>query len=59
MIERKRSSSPKFQVHNNALLSSQNPYSFNIISENPGEWGRIITGIPWEEFLRINPVGLF
>ena len=39
---RKRSSSPKFQVHNNALLSAQNAGTFSEITKNPVEWGRII-----------------
>ncbi|HJX70766.1 MAG TPA: DUF4143 domain-containing protein, partial [Bacteroidales bacterium] len=41
-VIRKRSSSPKFQVHNNALSSSQNTETFNTISENSREWGRIV-----------------
>ena len=41
-IIRKRSSSPKFQVHNNALLSAQKNEYFNEIREKPEEWGRII-----------------
>ena len=39
---RKRSSSPKFQVHNNALLSAQQTKSFSEILINPVEWGRIV-----------------
>jgi predicted AAA+ superfamily ATPase len=39
---RKRSSSPKFQVHNNALLSSQQGKTFSEILMNPAEWGRIV-----------------
>jgi len=39
---RKRSSSPKFQVYNNALLSALHPKSFSEIQNNPAEWGRII-----------------
>lgn len=39
---RKRSSSPKFQVQNNALLSAQNQKSFNEIVSDPIEWGRIV-----------------
>jgi predicted AAA+ superfamily ATPase len=38
----KRSSSPKFQVHNNALLSAQNARSFSDIQLIPVEWGRIV-----------------
>lgn len=39
---RKRSSSPKFQVFNNALLSAQQANTFTEILENPVEWGRIV-----------------
>jgi len=39
---RKRASSPKLQVHNNALLSAQTPYLFNDILLNPAKWGRIV-----------------
>ncbi len=41
-IIRKRSSSPKFQVHNNALLSAQRGEHLNSIMNDPGKWGRII-----------------
>jgi predicted AAA+ superfamily ATPase len=41
-VIRKRSSSPRFQVHNNALLSAQKNEYFNEILEKPAEWGRII-----------------
>jgi hypothetical protein len=41
-VIRKRSSSPKFQVFNNALLSSQRVETFSEIKGNPGEWGRIV-----------------
>ena len=41
-IIRKRSSSPKFQVHNTALISSQRNETFNEIVQNRGEWGRIV-----------------
>lgn len=39
---RKRSSSPKFQVYNNALLSAQQTDTFSEILEKPVDWGRII-----------------
>jgi predicted AAA+ superfamily ATPase len=39
---RTRSGSPKFQVYNNALLSSQSPMTFSDVSKNPAEWGRVI-----------------
>lgn len=41
-VVRQRSGSPKFQVFNNALLSSQNPVAFQVIRQNPAEWGRVI-----------------
>ncbi|MFC0517655.1 ATP-binding protein [Mucilaginibacter angelicae] len=41
-IIRKRSSSPKFQVHNTALISAQSNGMFNEIVANPAEWGRIV-----------------
>jgi uncharacterized protein len=41
-IIRKRSSIPRFQVHNNALLSAQKNEYFNEIRKKPAEWGRII-----------------
>lgn len=39
---RQRSSSPKFQVHNSALISAQRNESFKKIQTQPDEWGRII-----------------
>jgi predicted AAA+ superfamily ATPase len=41
-VIRKRSSSPRFQVHNNALLSAQRNENFEEIVQKPAEWGRII-----------------
>lgn len=41
-ILRKRSSSPKFQVHNTALISAQRPESFSQILELPDQWGRMV-----------------
>lgn len=37
---RKRSSSPKFQVHNTALLTAQQDASFEQIRSRPDQWGR-------------------
>jgi len=37
---RQRASSPKFQVHNTALISAQNTNSFSQIQSRPAEWGR-------------------
>jgi len=39
---RKRSSSPKFQVYNNALLSAQHSKQFEDIVKVPDEWGRMV-----------------
>lgn len=41
-IIRKRASSPKFQVHNSALISAQRNELFSEISSRPEEWGRIV-----------------
>lgn len=41
-IIRKRSSSPKFQVHNNALISSQRNEFFGEIFNKKEEWGRMV-----------------
>lgn len=40
-IIRKRGSSPKFQVYNNALLTSQNNENFAKVTGNPELWGRL------------------
>jgi uncharacterized protein len=41
-IIRKKSSSPKFQVHNTALISAQRGESYKDISTRPDEWGRMV-----------------
>ena len=41
-IIRKRSSKPKFQVHNNALLSAGQEISFENLRYNSKEWGRFV-----------------
>ena len=41
-IIRKKSSSPKFQVYNTALISSQSDYSFDDALGNPAIWGRLV-----------------
>jgi uncharacterized protein len=41
-VIRKRSSSPKFQVHNTALISAQRNESFKEIQAKHDEWGRIV-----------------
>jgi uncharacterized protein len=37
-----RGSSPKFQVHNTALISAQDGHSFAEITAKPERWGRIV-----------------
>ncbi len=39
---RKRSSSPKFQVHNTAFISALHPLDFELIVNERGKWGRIV-----------------
>ncbi len=39
---RQRQSSPKFQVHNTALLGAQSPETFREITMQPEKWGRIV-----------------
>ena len=39
---RKRSSSPKFQVHNTALISAQRDERFSEIRQRPADWGHIV-----------------
>jgi predicted AAA+ superfamily ATPase len=41
-IIRKRSSSPKFQVYNNALLSAQMNNTFKNLVVSPEKWGRLV-----------------
>ena len=41
-VIRQRSSSPKFQVHNTALISAQRNDLFKEILAQPDEWGRLV-----------------
>ena len=41
-VIRIRSSSPKYQVYNSALLSAQSNFRFSDIATNPKEWGRLV-----------------
>jgi len=41
-IIRKRASKPKFQVHNNALLTASQNESFDIVRKDSKEWGRFV-----------------
>ncbi len=41
-LNKSKSSSPKLQVYNTALMSSLNAYSLSEIQLNPTEWGRFV-----------------
>jgi predicted AAA+ superfamily ATPase len=41
-IIRKKSSSPKFQVYNTALISAQSDFCFDEAQDNPAIWGRLV-----------------
>ena len=41
-VIRKKSSSPKFQVYNTALISAQTNYSFTEAMAHPAIWGRLV-----------------
>ncbi|WP_257669727.1 ATP-binding protein [Parapedobacter tibetensis] len=41
-LVRKRSSSPKFQVHNTALISAQRNEQFDEVRQQPDEWGHMV-----------------
>lgn len=41
-VIRQRSSSPKFQVYNNALLTSQDDETYSTAIVNPKLWGRLV-----------------
>lgn len=41
-VIRQRSSSPRFQVHNTALISAQRHEAFEGVQAKPEEWGRMI-----------------
>jgi uncharacterized protein len=48
-VVRQRGSSPKFQVLNNALITSQSAISFIEARRDPERWGRILN-------LRLGPI---
>lgn len=58
-IIRKRSSSPKFQVHNNALLSAQHVDNFQDAYTDPKEWGRIVESAVGSHLLNASIYGGF
>ena len=61
-VLRQRQSSPKFQVHNNALLSAQTPETLSEIRQKPEKWGRFVEsamGTHLLNFARQNDAQLF
>ena len=48
---RKRASSPKFQVHNNALISAQEAKTLSEVRLNPAEWGRVVESVVGAHFV--------
>lgn len=55
-VIRTRSSSPKFQVHNNALISAQRNELFGEISLQPEKWGRMVESAVGAHFVNAAPV---
>ncbi|HEY8658425.1 MAG TPA: ATP-binding protein [Hanamia sp.] len=58
-IIRKRSSSPKFQVHNTALISAQRNEFFEEIKGQPAKWGRMVESAIGAHFVNAAPVAGF
>ena len=58
-IIRKRSSSPKFQVHNTALISAQRNEFFEEIKAQPAKWGRMVESAIGAHFVNAAPVAGF
>jgi uncharacterized protein len=59
---RRRASIPKFHVHNTALSSAQQQYSFREIVANPSHWGRWLESAIGAHLLnhsRIDAINLF
>ncbi len=58
-IIRTRSSSPKFQVHNSALISAQRNELYNEIKMKPSEWGRMVESAIGAHFVNAAQVSEF
>jgi uncharacterized protein len=54
---RKRSSSPKFQVYNNALLSAQRNEMFDEIILDSGKWGHIVESVAGAHLINCSAAG--
>jgi len=58
-IIRKRSSSPKFQVHNTALISAQSGNVFTEVRLKPDDWGKIVESAIGTHLLNSSITGNF
>lgn len=58
-IIRKRSSSPKFQVHNTAFISAQSNQTLEQIIKAPAEWGRMVESAVGAHLLNMAQSGAF
>jgi len=58
-VIRKRSSSPKFQVHNTALVSAQQNELFEEIKLQPANWGRMVESAIGSHLVNSAPTGGF
>jgi predicted AAA+ superfamily ATPase len=58
-IIRKKSSSPKFQVYNTALISAQSDYCFDEAQANPAIWGRLVESAVGAHLLNHSITGEF
>ena len=56
---RQRISSPKFQVHNTALISAQHPLLLSEIINKPEQWGRIIESAVGAHLINYARQGVF
>ncbi len=56
---RKRSSKPKFQVFNNALISAQSGMQYNNVLSKPNEWGRFVESAVGAHLLNTSIAGKF
>lgn len=55
-VIRTRSSSPKFQVHNNALITAQRNELFQEITSQPAKWGRMVESAVGAHFVNAAPM---
>jgi predicted AAA+ superfamily ATPase len=58
-VIRKRSSSPKFQVDNTALISGQSDQRFDQIKQDPKAWGRVVESAVGAHLINASNEGYF